>query len=451
MLKEYDIERETLLPIPASASKYGSRQLVAFWCVLYGLILLRDFFSVQIPVQLITVLLILFAVSSKKETIVKYAVSLIPVAQAVQFSTIIGAMALIILFKNRKVQLTRVSIIFLLLMLMELLHSVIPPFSLSAYITFACTYVFMFVIFSDKERYKVLNADTVMAFIISVIIANVIVVALTLKSNSLNFASIIQNNWRLGNTFADDEIIGYRLSNNPNSIGFHMIIAISSSIAMYIGKFINTKNFIVLMCTSFFIGLLSISRTFIVALIGMLIMLCFCIQREYMKKLLKTLLWIALIVIVIYSIAPEAINNMISRFQDSASTVTMGSRTIITQQYLEAFANDPLKIIFGVGMQDLQAKTGVMMNPHNSIVDVYVAWGVVGVIITVILFIELIMDMKKYKRMYIYTLPILCMILYSMSGRIFKSAHVMMLFVVVASAINMNNECMKFMKGETHE
>ncbi|WP_462211487.1 O-antigen ligase family protein [Staphylococcus hominis] len=213
---------------------------------------------------------------------------------------------------------------------------------------------------------------------------------------------------------------------NPNTIGvYSAFIIIGLLVLIYFKKTkVNFLNILIL-AIAFFIGMLTVSRTFILILLICLgILIIINLNKKY-----GYLFIICVTTIVILLWNSSLVSNIKSRIFDSSDI--SGSRFGIYSQYINVFLENNKVFLFGVGMQDYTKKIQkynllVDSSTHNLELECITIWGIMGLITVLILFMYVIFQCanfedKSLKMLIIKILPLVCIFISTQFGQYFIS------------------------------
>jgi hypothetical protein len=400
---------------------------------IYSLLLVRDFFDINIPIVLITIVVFLLALLSNEETLASLVVILIPIQEAVQLGTIYGFILLLLLIRNAKsLKLDILFILLIFIIVMEFLHIIVPPFSFDIFVKFAVTYLLLGFLLQRID--KMINKKTIiLSYVYSVFISTMLILLITLKSYDYNFFKIIESGFRIGSTLAIDTAFdGYALSNNQNNLALQIVFVISLIMTQDYFKKNNRAIYALIGLLILLVGFLTQSRTFFVTLIFLFILLII-FNRKNIKKYIGIIFLSFLSVGIIFLINSQIFLNVLDRFNESNDLNY--SRLSIFNLYNEIFISNIRTLLFGIGMQNMHLKVGYFAVPHNSIQEVYIAWGVIGLsVIGIFIFSYL---KKFYRRTPIKLIPFLVLIFFSQFGRLFKNSNIVMLLLICAIVLSL--------------
>lgn len=400
--------------------------------LIYSTLLLRDFFDINIPILIVTLLIFFIALISNEEALISLVVILIPIQEAVQLGTIYGFILLIFVVKNfNKIKIDLLLVFLTLIIIIELLHIIIPPFSFDTFIKFSVTYLLLGFLLQKTD--KIINRKTIiLSYTYSVLVSAILILLITIKIYDYDFLKIIESGFRIGNTvLIETTLDGYALSNNQNNLALQIVLVLS--IIMTHNVFRNSSKImnVLIGLSLLLIGFLTQSRAFFVTLILLVFMLIvFNINnlKRYIGIISITFLSFGSIIFFNFQI----FTNLLSRFNESSSLIY--SRLNIFNFYNQVFISSTQTFLLGIGMQSMHLKVGHFAVPHNSIQEVYIAWGIIGLLIIgcfIYFFIK-----KFYRGDSLNLIPFISLLFFSQFGRLFKNSNIVMLLFIIAIVLN---------------
>ena len=167
-----------------------------------------------------------------------------------------------------------------------------------------------------------------------------------------------------------------------------------------------------------FIGLLTVSRTFLLCLAVIVVLYILLQKRSLFQRALTVLILGSVAIIMLLLISkyfPSIIDNYDNRF--GAEDVT-GGRSYLLKFYNELILSSPENLFFGIGIQSIASKalaiTGVNVQvPHNGYQQLIVAWGIPGLVLMVLFVYKIISQARKLskKTPLLYYLPLLLLMI----------------------------------------
>lgn len=431
--------------------KFTKRSIFYFLLTILCLLLvLRYAFRVDIPRMVLTLIVIAMAFLGDKNEILAISMACIPMHNAVDFYISIMACAIILVVKHYdQVRMGFPVILALVMILWEALHCWFFDFSPMTLATSLVPLVFVAVVLSvdlqDTNYAFLVRVMSFMACIMCfVVLANVVIRA------EGDFSQAFSNLRRLGVLSEEETLFGGDI--NPNSLGIINVLCMTGLLQIRtVGQKKKYDLFLIFILLLF--GVLTLSRTFLVCLLFMFVLIL-AGQKKDWKRILRILAGagaVCLVMILVTNwIFPEVISDFIKRFQ--VEDITTGRDSIMTQ-YHDYFVSHPVVMFFGVGMSDYAEKVVNIYHmsthtPHNSIQEIIAAWGIPGLMMIALLLFALIYESKRYgrRKSILNYVPLLIILLKSMAGQLLTSTYSML-----ALAFAFMSLCQNFQLQETNE
>lgn len=187
------------------------------------------------------------------------------------------------------------------------------------------------------------------------------------------------------------------INNDPNYYGVIMAVAFSITLLTILSKFTESKTLNALLAILFLIaGMMSLSRGFVVAIsINTIIILHIIFSYKISSQTkIKTLVATGLALIFMGGILSQYISLLLSRFPQ---TVALGAnRPEIWKLYIDLTTSGIKTSLFGWGSSTYLFEQGmVSFVPHNTIIDIYVAFGILGILTTILLYFTFARALKN--------------------------------------------------------
>lgn len=407
--------------------------LFGYIILMLSLLFVRNALQISIPVSVllaITIISLLFA--SVDETIGIF-VTFIPFSTGFQYKYAIFACIIIFLIKSKgKIRLSKTIPIVFLMLFWELLHAFSIVFSVVELLRIFSELFFLCVLTSNLSR-KIDLRLIIRSMYLAVIGVCFIMLFIQLREfdfNLMRYISAGSGSFRFGqnNTFAEN----FGLNFNANGLGTICAITLSC-ILILIRKSLNNIVDVVAFVLVAFFGLLTLSRTYIFLLIFILIYYLIFAHAVGKRKIRGFLTFVFLIfasIILLYFIFPQVAENIFLRFSENDVT---GGRTDLFAFYHKHIFASVNNILFGIGIQGFSSTLAEIYGYnvqvcHNSIQELWVAWGLPGVIAFIVLLLGMLSDSGiRFKReTRIYYLPLLLLLFSSMAGQLIRSGNALM-------------------------
>lgn len=416
----------------------GARHL-RFWCLialLLSLIMIRYAFQIDIPRFVFLLIIGLIVLMGDQSEITAMIIACIPLHESIDFFYALVICTGAYVFKYfRQIHLGTNVILILLIIVWELLHCLRSTFSPVTFLSNIIPFIVLAALMaSDAERVDYSFIVRVFAWV--VFGASMTLFVRVLYFSGFNIPNAIAGLQRLGS----DEHSGIENATvsggqiNPNTLGIVTVLASTGLMQiqrMNYGK----KSDLVLMCTNIVLAALGASRTYLVCLALMILLLVFS-ERGGITKKAKSLAVLALTItfaILLFALLfPSNYEYYISRFM--VRDITTGRDTLI-MQYHRFIVTNPNVLLFGIGLQDYGDRLIHFFRvgenvPHNSIQEVTIAWGIPGLLLFVALYLSMYHDSftRNRKMSLLNSIPLIIIIFKGIAGQMLNSPYTMLAF-----------------------
>ncbi len=256
--------------------------------------------------------------------------------------------------------------------------------------------------------------------------------------NEYGLTSFIDGTYRFAESVSYTGSGAMSIGMDPNYLGFYCLSSLTSAYILIRKKipFLNAVIIFIAVCFSCFVGLIALSRAYILSLF-VFVFLAMLVADGSFKNCIKNIFIVlaltAIAFLVIKSLYPELIETITARFQGDDMATGNGRTTIIKNLWVE-FTASPLSFIFGLGI--------FIVTVHCMPLQILYGFGVFGAILWCYFYSQSIRDMNNnitVKRYYAY-IPLLVMLFMSASIPIAQSTVIMFLFVIAMYACRLANE-----------
>jgi hypothetical protein len=233
------------------------------------------------------------------------------------------------------------------------------------------------------------------------------------------------------------------LSDNPNNIAFFAFFAIISCFMLFSKKVSINILVSVFMILCFGVGLLTKSKTLIIALgIVLLLFYIFAIVEKKITPLTSLLIFVGIIIaFVIYCICDPSFTNINYYFtRPDIEGGDNSGRMQIIKEYLNFMFTNPQYLFTGTGLLNILTESGFGAAPHTNILQVFVAYGFLGTILILMGFAYAIYVRVYYHKLNLYALvPIAGIIFYTFTLQVLSPYELMYPFLISLLFINNGN------------
>lgn len=385
--------------------------LYACSALLCLIIFIRDIMGIGIPNITFAVIVCVAALVLKLDSFKMFLFFLFPYTCGVPgYTMLVGIIALLAKsFGNtqiRKLQIIPTVLIAFLEFFNNVIH--ISNFDISAYMSFiSFTAVFFFMLF-DKSNYE-RSRECVIAFIAGTIFVTVVIYYKMIVAFGLDMILMGQLRGAMGDI--SEEGTG-KLITNGNNIAYLSIILVSILLIGAKKLKLPVILYYSLLLLSVLIGMGSFSRTWML-LIALIIVIYLIYQRNF--KALLSLLFLCGTIVFIFPDILEAFSNVMINRMTGENIETGGGRTEIFTHYNELWSQNLLYVLFGVGVTSYYDVLQYGHAMHNSIQQIYVCLGVIGLILYVYLFSKFFKTRYIGKTTFLNYLPFIAGVIFLQS------------------------------------
>ena len=242
----------------------------------------------------------------------------------------------------------------------------------------------------------------------------------------------------------------YALNFNANNLGFICNLSNCGALLLAARKENSRMDIVWAVCSSIF-ALMTLSRAAILCLVIIFMAYLFLSQGKPLQKIFSGIGGIVVAIIammLVWVFVPSIFENILERFQ--RSDVSNG-RTSLLLYYGQFMLSSPAYFFGGIGMQSIFEKVSpyypVHDVPHMGLQEVWVAWGIVGVVMILILFWKIVTDSKQYsqgKRQAYQFMPLGLTLVFTTSGQLLTSSRALM-------ALCIAYVCLCIRNGQCHQ
>jgi len=405
--------------------KKGHKLFIALMCLFVAMFFVRNIFEIEFPVILYLPVLAIIALVSTKTELLSLVLAIIPFGAGFQikYGFLICAIIYIVKF-GKSVKKLQYALVVVLMFVWELLHAFAWDFSLfeslrnfSELIVLALFFISEGVDYDDDFMMRI--------FAYCSLIAASIVFIINLKYFQWDMNAFLEAGQRFGEGLRDEE--NFSFSFNPNSLGLASNMGIMGLLMLINNKRAKLLDYIVFILL-IAVGLLTMSRSFIICLV-LILLYYFVFQSGTLKKKVLSIAGLALlfvaIILVATAVAPDIMESYAKRFM--VDDITNG-RDVLLTFYNDHIMSGAEYLLFGVGLQNYGDKVNRIHNTnmnvsHNAYQELIVVWGIVGLALFIYLICCLIKRAKENssKMVALSYLPIGLFLFKLMSGQFISS------------------------------
>ncbi len=425
LMTNYSIEENS------SRGLFRDRTVLAQSAV-FLLLLVNAFRANTIPdIAILAVAMILpFFLRPKEITAYIVGFSMMGTGIQVAYISLSCLVSLAVRSKNKIKVITLVSILGIICY--ELLHLSMVHDDTIEFFRYAIVYAVLFyILFMDYDVQDKIRI--VSGFIYGTVCSILHIFIETFNVVNGNVLKFIDGSLRFG--YAEQLGVKLTMSADPNSVGQGCTIIIVASLMLIMLGY-KHKKYYVSMFIALLAGTLTISKTFFISLILIVVFMILFVgswtSSKMMGRRIALILLVMLGCFVVLKVNPTYIENVFSRVD--ASDITTG-RVANAMTYLEYLMDDVFHLLFGVGMQNVGEKIGFTGSPHAAIIVALICWGIIGTVFMLALILKAILHhtanvktrMLNYVPLFIFTIIVQSTQLFRLRDRVFALVVVILL------------------------
>lgn len=408
--------------------KHGYVRFWTFFALLAAIIFVRYGLQIDIPRSFALIPIVAIAILGNQTEVVAICMCLIPLYESLDFYyALVLVVAIYVIRFYRRIKTNASFFLMLIIVIWELLHCLAADFSPMDFIISLAPIIALTVIlcsdFSDLDYGFVVRTVAVAALLTC--LTMLVQVAWISRFNLTKF---LLNLRRLGSISeaGQDRLQFSGGLVQTNSLGVICVLTAATLIQLrMIGQ--KRRSDMFAMLTLLIFGTFTASRTFLVCLV-LMVLLMLLGQNGGLKKLRylgMAVLAVALILLFFGLFFPDQLEFYISRF--FVADITTG-RDDLMVNYHNFIVRNPNVMFFGIGLQDFGDKLmgvyRVANNiPHNSLQEIIVAWGIPGLICVALLILHLIVRARLThgRRKLVNYIPLVIILFKSIAGQLLTS------------------------------
>ena len=412
------------------------RRFVCLLGLLLLMIMTRYAFQIDLPRLAFLGMIGLIVLLGDQDEITAMIIACIPLHESIDFFYALVLCTVVYVCKfYRQIRLGTNVLLVLVIILWELLHCLRSSFSPVEFLSCVIPFIILAVLMaSDVEKIDYGFAARVFAWV--TLGVSMVLLVRVLYLSDFNMIRAIAGLRRLGldthTGVGNAKISGNQI--NPNTLGIVTVLA--STGLMQIRRMGGGRKLdLVLMCTMIVLAALSTSRTYLACLLLMVVLLVLSERGGFGKKAkaMAGISVMAAVAVVIFAlIFPSNFEYFVGRF--TGRDITTGRNGLMVQ-YHNFIVENPIVLLFGIGYQSfgyrlLEIYRVAEVVPHNSIQELIIVWGVVGLLLFAALFVSMFYNSRccNRKQSLLNCIPLIIILFKGMAGQMLNSPYTMLAF-----------------------
>ena len=353
---------------------------------------------------------------------------LVPLHSGITGLYIYGYAVLMILIKSQKLQ-RKIIIPLVIIIVYELVMMMFAGMAqINGIVVYALTvFLLLYMMNTDRADPKV----ACISYICGTVLLLLCVFTTAIQNSSLNM--VLSGAVRIGQ-YEGLENLGQIavVTENANALAYYALVAIMMAFGMV--KKVKMSAKILLIAAIVFstvIALFTVSRSFVIFFVVMVVLFYFTNQN--LKQKLKVLAVIGLVLAVtipyLYQ-KTQIFSAFTERFEDE-SMVTGTGRTDIFLEYMNYLLNNPLRLLFGTGSVFYRNVCNLSHSMHNGTQQILVSYGALGFIPVLMVLFDPVRDYFKNNKFELARLlPLIAVILFTQTIQFLNPNNLMLPFAI---------------------
>lgn len=413
-------------------------KLAAMAAGLSVLLILRDVFAIDPGKFVYFGYVVFFMIWAKYQTLVCMLCFIFPLLCGLP-GTYIAPIALGLLYLKSGRNTTGQIGMLIVVAVMEVFASIWYPKTnipdMVQYISYAGILFFLIHDKSEQHWKKCLQM-----YLYGVVVLCAVIITTGIMTAPANWLSLFaKGEFRFGKTQLEDEEL-MRLILNANNLGNYS--AVGGCVGLMLVEHSKGKQKVMnvlLTITALSGGFLSISRSWLLV-IAICLFLYILGKVRNPKRLLSAVLVFALLAVVgllMMGDRTEFLEAFLTRMGGD-DVFTGNGRWEHFVQYMEAYLSDPRYILFGTGVTQYKAMTGLWGSLHNGTQQILVCCGILGFVVYLTGLLKPIADIRRTgKRKLAYWIPWIGVVLYIQTTQFLNPMMLMMSYAIGVFALKL--------------
>ena len=417
---------------------------------MFVLMVARYLLEIDVPaIAFLAVTLLPAWFGTKSEQLAMVA-SCIPLSVAFQYKYALLILYAAILIRNHwKLNRSGAFVVVMAMAVWEWWHAFYGHFEYVEYLRNFAELILMGIVLSI-DLYELDYQLIIRSLAISVVGVCTIMLLLQLRQFNYNIIAVFArsaHSFRFGQSNMESGV--YALNFNANNLGFICNLSTAGILLLAAKKEHSGLDVVWAVCSAIF-TLMTLSRAAILCLVIVFVVYLFLGEGKPLQKIVSGSIGIVVAIVamlLLWIFVPAIYENIMERFQRSDLS---NGRTRLLLYYSQFLLSSPWYFLFGIGMQNIFDKVSpyypVHDVPHMGLQEVWVAWGLVGFAMIMILIFKIVTVSRQFsqeKRRAYQFLPLGLTLVFTMSGQLLTSSRTLLALIFAYVCL-----CMSSTHGE---
>jgi hypothetical protein len=414
---------------------------------MFVLMVARYLLKIEVPAIAFLALTLLPAWFGSKSEQLAMVASCIPLSVAFQYKYALLILSVAILVRNRwKLNRSGALLIIMAMAIWEWWHAFYGRFSYVEYLRDFAELILLGLV-TSIDLYDLDYKLVIRSLCISVVGVCAIMLVMQLQQFEFDLIAVFARSarsFRFGQS--NMEATDYALNFNANNLGF--ICNLSSCCALLLAtRREHTRMDIVWAVSSTIFALMTMSRAAILCMVIVFVAYLFMSEGRILQRVFSGIGGILIAIVtmmLLWLFVPSVFENIQERLQRSDFS---NGRTNLLLYYGKFMLSSVAYFFTGIGMQNIFEKVSpyypVHDVPHMGMQEVWVAWGLVGVVMVVILLWRIVTGSRQYaqgKRRAYQFMPLGLTLVFTTSGQFLTSSRALMALIIAYACLCIGND-----------
>lgn len=367
-----------------TSNKFIEKILFALF---FGLLFLKDFIGFSVPSIAFTIIWIAILFIGDRSTGAAFCIaSVICFASTMSITIPLMVYVVLTIIRNKGIKVNAISLVSLLVIVVELIRFInVPNENFNVYVNTMSVLLTVCVAIMELHEGNV-SAEKCLKFFIAFFVVMSLDIVLATAKLLGGIGAIFSSSFRIGQVDLIDESMTGIFGVNSNGIALMAVLAISATMLLLSKKQLKLRYVIPLVVYFSVIGFMTVSKTFMLVYIAYWLIYIFWYTLRSGGNLLKPLSLIAVAGVIVALVwNTSAVQNILARFEEGDLTT---GRVDVMYLYLDFMGQNEWATLFGIGLQNVTSKVGLVNVPHNAILEIFVCLGGVGLIAYAVFFVS---------------------------------------------------------------
>lgn len=429
-------------------TKHENRTLGIYIVLLVGILIADNLLGINVSEYVYDIFFAVFFIIAGGSKIIIYMVSfLIPLVCTQHSIAHIWLIAIVVLISKKRFRISIPTVILMIYFaVLELsAHFIYSISDINRMLGYILTvWMLIYLIYENIDKENIDYTKCIQLYIGGTFVLCTLFFVNAISVVGTNISALLATGARFGST-RSTTFSGMSVGINANGLAYYSVLCVAFCLSQYKAFQQSNKKclfiFALMTIISALVGMLTISRTWIITLVLTVLLFVFSSLNQPKKFLKYTMTIVILILIGFVLFSDNTI--IIDSFQTRlfrADMVTGNGRTEIFLEYFNIFKSNIKYLIFGTGVTDYIDVTGMWQSMHNGLQQIIVCLGIPGGIVFLITLIIPLRGNAMTRQGIIYWIPWIILVVFTQSIQFLNPNMLMLPYAMAVFALRKSNE-----------